>query len=218
VVSAATAQNVSSTITETQITTDKSDQYGPDIYGDRIVWADHRNGNYDIYVYNISTSTETQITTNEVDQRYPDIYGDSHPSIYGDRIVWENEHDLRNLDIYMYNLSANKETKITTSRLATNPAIYGDRIVWEDYRNGNEHDWDPNWNWNNPDIYMYDLSTSKETQITTDKSDQYDPDIYGDRIVWADHRNGNYDIYMYNISTSIETQTHLSKIVKKRYQ
>ena len=36
------------------------------------------------------------------------------------------------------------------------PKIYGNTIVWEDLRNGN----DENFNY---DIYMYDLSTSRET-------------------------------------------------------
>jgi beta propeller repeat protein len=58
---------------------------------------------------------------------------------------------------------------------------------------------------------MYDLSTSKETQITTNASDQYSPAIYGDRIVWVDYRDANEEnwnpsIYMYNISTSKETR------------
>jgi beta propeller repeat protein len=58
---------------------------------------------------------------------------------------------------------------------------------------------------------MYDLSTSKETQITTNESQQDYPAIYGDKIVWQDYRNGNSswsktDIYMYNLSTSTETQ------------
>ncbi len=37
------------------------------------------------------------------------------------------------------------------------------RIVWHDGRN---------WSWeeNNTDIYMYDLSTNKESQITTNKN------------------------------------------------
>ncbi|HII80393.1 MAG TPA: cell surface protein, partial [Methanosarcina sp.] len=75
------------------------------------------------------------------------------------------------------------------------PAIYEDRIVWQDNRNGN---WD---------IYMYNLSTSTETQITTNQSNQWNPAIYGDRIVWGDDRNSNEssdfymdsnsDIYMY---------------------
>ena len=94
------------------------------IYGDRIVWQDNRNGNFDIYMYNLSTSKETQITTNESIQWCP--------SIYGDRIVWT---DMRNgnwdiADIYMYDLSTSKETQITTNKSdRAYPVIYGDKIV-----------------------------------------------------------------------------------------
>ena len=55
---------------------------------------------------------------------------------------------------------------------------------------------------------MYDLSTSKETRITTNESDQIYPAIYGDRIVWQDDRNGHMDVYMYDISTSKETRIY----------
>ena len=178
-------------ITETRITTSGSAAC-PAIYEDRIVWSDGRNGNKDIYMYNLSTSTETQITTNEVDQYFPDIYGE--------RIVWTNERNQVNSDIYIYNLSTKMQTCITTSGKAYHPKIYGDRIVWEDFRNGNTQDW------SNPDIYMYDLSTSKETQITTDKFDQSCPVIYGNIIVWEDYRNGNYDIYVYDLFTSKKTK------------
>ncbi|HWQ50029.1 MAG TPA: hypothetical protein VN414_14015 [Methanosarcina sp.] len=43
--------------------------------------------------------------------------------------------------------------------------------MWHDYRNGN---WD---------IYMYDLSTSTQKRITTDRSYQGMPAIYGNMIV-----------------------------------
>ena len=97
----------------------------------------------------------------------------------------------------MYNFSTEKESRISYSEqssLGSSPAIYGDRIVWQDRRNGKE------------DIYMYNLSTQKETQITTSGS-AYDPDIYGDRIVYRDNRqrlppgDGYFcDIYMYDLT------------------
>ncbi|HWQ50030.1 MAG TPA: hypothetical protein VN414_14020 [Methanosarcina sp.] len=57
------------------------------------------------------------------------------------------------------------EIQITTNKSASfYPAIYDNRIVWMDFRNEDD-DGAENW-----DIYMYDLSTSKETQITSEES------------------------------------------------
>jgi beta propeller repeat protein len=53
-----------STHKETQIITSRLAEY-PQINGDRIVWVDGDNNNWDIYMYNLSTQKETQITTNE---------------------------------------------------------------------------------------------------------------------------------------------------------
>src|SRR5665647_136723 len=146
--------------------------------------------------------TETQITTNESSQNNPDIYGNL--------IVWQDYRNdngsYTNSDIYMYDLSTSKETRITTNESwQSEPVIYGDKIVWQDNRNGGSLDesWEPTGNW---DIYMYDLSTHKEIQITTNGSNQIHPDIYGDKIVWEDNRNGNRNIYMYDLSASNETR------------
>ena len=178
-----------STSKETQITSGSASS--PAIYGDRIVWMEDRDRDYvyDIYMYELSTNKKTQITTSE-------SAGDL--AIYGDKIVWV---DWRNGvdDIYMYDLSTQKETQITTSGSAYNPTIYGDKLVWQDgrdsYWDGDFYIYDPDW-----DIHMYDLSTKKETQITTSGS-AYNPAIYGDRIVWEESRNGYSDIYMYTISS-----------------
>jgi TolB protein len=181
--SSASTQHVDGqfTLIETQITNNETDQIDPAIYGDSVVWQDERNGNWDIYMHNLSTSIETRITTNESNQ--------TKPAIYGDRIVWQDERN-GNRDIYMYDLFTEKETRITDeSSDQVNPAIYKDRIVWQDERNGN---WD---------IYMYDLSAQTETQITTNKSDQMEPVIYGDRIVWQDEREGG-EIYLHELSNS----------------
>jgi beta propeller repeat protein len=212
----------------TQITTSGS-AFNPAIYGDKIVWEDARNGNSVIYLYDLSTSNETQITASDEYTYKPVIYGNKivyiwgsdtepdyfiemydlstknvtwswgwtndymYPDIYGNRIVWGY------IGIFMYDLSTNTETQITTSQSASNPHIYGDRVVYDDTRS-----------YRNYDIYMYDLSTKKETQITTSGSAS-NPRIYGDKIVWSDGRygqDGDYysDIYMYDLSTKKETR------------
>ncbi len=231
--SADTAESVLPTITETRITTSGSAN-DPDIYNDIIAWVDYRNGNNDVYMYNISTKEEIKIPTN----------GSANcPCIYGDKIVWEDDsHMLPSWDlsdIHMYDLSTKKETQISAhlEELVAEgqPDIYGDKIVWQDLY---DEDWGVSMydlstkeetfithdalypaihgnrivyyvyhprNGPGSDIYMYDLSTKKETQITTSGSADY-PAIYGNRIVYADNRRGNYDIYMYDLSSKKETQ------------
>lgn len=214
-----------STNKETQIT-DKSNQYDPAIYGNKVVWLDIRDKNiYSICMYDLSTHRETPIVSGDL--REPTIYGNTivynsepgimmydlstkqttqisrqngyvanHPAIYGNNIVWEDSrNEDGNSEIYMYNLSASKETQITTSGKAHHPDIYGNKIVWEDNRNVNG------------DIYMYDLSTKKETQITTNSSNSENPVIYGNNVVWQDNRNGNWNIYAYDLITHQQIHT-----------
>lgn len=90
------------------------------------------------------------------------------------------------------------ETRITnTGTVGWGHGIYGNTIVWNDenYSSGNP----------TSDIHMYNLSTKKETKITTNGK-AWDPSIYGNLIVWVDIRNGNdkSDIYMYDLSTKKE--------------
>ena len=90
----------------------------------------------------------------------------------------------------MYDLSTSQEIRITTDESDPFfPAIYGDRIMWQDWRNGN------------PDIYMYDLSNSRETPIITSQSFQSSA-IYGDRVVWKDRRHGKDDIFMATLNSN----------------
>jgi beta propeller repeat protein len=181
-------------IIETRITTHKTAS-NPDIYGNIIVWQDKRNGNWDIYIFDLLTKKEIH-TTNLSNQTFP--------AIYGNRVVWEDERNGGH-DIYLQDLFTKAQTRITKSGKAINPSIYGDRIVWADGRNGGSlNEWGmPFGNW---DIYMYNISTRKEIQITTNTSTQAAPCISGNRIVWEDDREwGGNQIGMYDLSTHKET-------------
>ncbi len=77
--------------------------------------------------------------------------------------------------------------------------VYGDYIVWHDNRFGDY------------DIFMLNLETGNETQITNNTNDQINPDIYDNIIIWQDKRNVNDDIYIYNIDTGVEKAITIDK-------
>jgi len=74
-----------SVVSEFPITTDSADQRNPAIYGNMVVWMDQRNGNADIYGYNLYTNTEVQVTTDSNDQRAPKIHGNT--------VIWRDERN-----------------------------------------------------------------------------------------------------------------------------
>lgn len=170
---------ISAAYTETQLSTNKANQYNPSLYDKYITWTDTRNGGTDIYVTNMATKVQTRVTkSGKAD----------YSSVAVNRIVYQ---DFRNgnWDIYMYDINTKKETRITTNKAQQEkPSIYGNKIVWEDYRNGNA------------EIYMIDLSTKKETRLTTSIS-TYSPSIFKDKVVWLDGAR----IVIYDLATKKKT-------------
>jgi beta propeller repeat protein len=166
------------------ICTEKDDQGFPDIWGDIVVWEDHRNrsfGGY-IYGYTLSTGEEFKITK--------DWENHGSPVIQGDIVVWEDERN-GNWDIYGCNLSTGEEFEVISAELMQiHPALYGDIVVWVDRRDKDC-------------LYGRNLSTSTIFKITTGVGHVDLPAIYKDIIVWMDLRNGNGNIYGYYIPPSI---------------
>ena len=100
---------------------------------------------------------------------------------------------ITHAETYNFRLSApiqNTETRITAD--GSNqlyPHIYDDRIAWQDERNGIS-------------IYMYDISTSTETQVSANSLGfNPNPAIDGNRVVWT----SGY-LYSYDFSTSKASQ------------
>ncbi len=154
-----------------------------DISGDRVVWMDNRNGNWDIYTYLISRPDLGV---------YPliDFQGDqTNPAIHENTVVWEDyQEDEFRKNIFMYDLSTGIVTQITNDNdlQQHEPDVYKHLIVWVDERNGN------------PDIYMYNTYTGEETRLTDDPAEQRNPSIHGSRVIWEDNRDGNWNLYMHH--------------------
>jgi beta propeller repeat protein len=83
--------------------TDPHVQMYPAVYGGIVVWVDDRNGNLDIYGFNLTTNQQFPIVVDPGIERFPVIYRDI--------VVWEDYRDGRcmNWDIYVYNLSTEEE-------------------------------------------------------------------------------------------------------------
>ncbi len=169
---------------ETPVCTVSGWQVMPRIDGDLIVWDDYRNGNWDVYLYDLSTGTERQVTTNSANQ--------TSPAVSGNRIVWEDDRN-GNLDIYMYDRSTGTEVRITDETASQwHPVIDGNRIVWYDVRGADL------------DLYLYDIASATETRISCSPVTEWWPAISGDIILWEDDRNGNGDIYLYEIGAQTQ--------------
>jgi len=152
--------------------------------GDYIVWADERNGNFDIYAFQISTATEFPVTLAAGSQLAPQISGDY--------VVWQDHRD-GDADIYAYQFSTATEFPVTTAdRQQRYPQIDGDYIVWQDERN------------NEPDIYAYQISSGEEIEVSSQFGDgeQLQPLINSDTIVWRSFQGGFNDIYGYSIASA----------------
>jgi len=70
---------------EFAIVNNEAEQTNPDIDGNIVVWQDNRNGDWDIYGYNLTTRREFQITDNPYDQ--------TNPAVSGNTVVWEDSRD-----------------------------------------------------------------------------------------------------------------------------
>jgi TolB protein len=223
-----------STVQEIQITNSTTDQFDPAVSRGKIAWTDMRNGNPDIYVYDVATGVETQVVSDPAAQVLADLDGTT--------VVYT---DYRNLDgsgnpqadIYVYDLTTGKETRVTTDlKDQLDPAISGTRLVWDDRRSGSLDIWGGNTDgtgevlvtnaanpqdrprisgnvavWEdlrngNYDVYGYDFTTHAELAIATGASNASRPDIDGNHVVYQDDRNGNLDIYLYDLVTHVETR------------
>jgi beta propeller repeat protein len=135
-----------------------------------VVWQDERDGNSNIYAFDLSAQNpeEIQVTTDLADQ--------IAPVAWGPVIAWEDKRD-GNWDIYAL---VEGQERLLVSRPGMGRAflaIHGSLIVWQEGQNGQS------------DIYAYDLNEDQRQIITADPFLQRYPDVSGRYVVWQDYRS-----------------------------
>jgi TolB protein len=215
-----------------QITTNSANQTDPAISGDYIVYTDDRNGNKDIYLYDLGTSVETNLTPGTTNDQYL-------ADIDGVRVVF-TDVNAGGSDIYMIDLSTSLVTPLTAGGINYSPAINGNHVTWVTQAGSAQNvvladltTWttatltaspvavegprvDGNWVvWaeyisGSYQIRAYNIATSEYRIVTTDTGDHRNPDVSGDIAVWADHRGSSWDIYRYQFSSGTTTQVTAS--------
>jgi len=187
-------------------------QQEPVVSGDTVVWQDFRNGEYDIYGYDLSTGTEFPVATGAGHQLAP--------AISGNFVTWYQADG----GVYAYNLSTDMTTTVSISPLATHPEISGNVLLWSEWSHdiilgydlsaGTMLDIDTvisgyHGRWNidgdivagvtdDGDLYTHDLSSGIDTFVYSPISSVSYLDISGDYIVWT---TGDDYLYGYDLST-----------------
>ncbi|GLX65705.1 hypothetical protein [Paenibacillus glycanilyticus] len=122
----------------------------------------------------------------------------------GDILVARNKSGLTVTD-----LAANKPLASIPVKQDVGFDISGNYLVWSDLRNeetpiGELGSYDVA----NADVFLYDLSTGEERQLTTDPSAQINPKISGNYVVWMDNASdaakdypSDWQLVLFNVKT-----------------
>jgi beta propeller repeat protein len=224
--------------TETQITTDLGDQYDNAIDGSLVVFTDYRSSDTDVYYVDLTTMVEHPVIVawgNQeltgvsdglivyTDYRTSDVvvfntadattqnitaadkeslghpFNSVDPAVSHGLVAWEDSRD-GNMEIYAKYLATGEERRITDDAAVDSwPSVSGSIIVWQRCAAGGTCD-----------IWSYDWATGVTTQITdTPASNERDPNIEGQKIVYQGDRDGDNDIYLHDLATSTEKRLTL---------
>ncbi len=110
-----------------------------DIHGNRIVWVDNRDGDSDVFMYDLGADGIFGTSDDGGEEQISDTKdAEDHTLVYGDKIVWRYfiNKGPGKMNIYMKDLVTGKTHAITSSNDATWPCIYNDHIVYTDDREG----------------------------------------------------------------------------------
>ncbi|MFA5415166.1 MAG: kelch repeat-containing protein [Methanoregula sp.] len=171
------------TLQETSISSRQfSYAYEPKLFGDTVVWFEYNASVCNFYAYNMTTGIERllPITMPSWSWSY---------SLNGEQLAYITDNQ-----VYIYSLSSDTNTPVSSiGSPKFSPCFLNDTIAWVDMRNGQ------------PDIYMVNLSLSREEVICLDHATQNEPVISGNEVFWLDFRFGKPEILSWQMGRDISS-------------
>ncbi|NOY91158.1 MAG: hypothetical protein GXP55_08095 [Deltaproteobacteria bacterium] len=163
--------------------TQPQDLIQPWLYGEHLVFLANPDGNWDVFFVDLRTGSLKRLTTTPGDEDSPQVHGDLVVFLRGTGAAAR---------AYVYNLTTDSETALTTST-TTGVRVNRGWVTYADTRAGNSN------------IYVYEVATATETPVLTSAAEETAPDLRMPRLAYVTDASGTRTIHMLDLATSTDT-------------
>ncbi len=186
---------------ETVICDEEGDQYSPVIHGDWVLWHEERGGvNTDVYGYNLETGTESVIAGGDGYQYMAQLHGSW--VVFSDGVDKDGDGMMDSINVTAVNIDDQTRVEVTSGEdTMTSPVhIHGTSVVWGEARDGDDYE-----------IFLHDLASGAETQLTSDDKYQSWPRIEGERVVYRHYWDDDGEVSdIFTLLTTTPTPEQLT--------
>ena len=171
---------------ETRLTSavNHSSKGPPSLWGDLVVWNDNRDGPFRIYGFHFSNGTEAKMTNGTSNQYQPRVSSRA--------IAWLDDKeapDPVHMDLFYLDLGTGREVQASNTGHVESFDLWGDAIVWADTSRVEAPD-------NYGDIVLLNISRNSTKVFYSSNWSQYNPAVWGGRIVWVDDLRPGGEIFL----------------------